>query len=138
MIAEETKQNNKTSTKSWKEKAKRLGTEVHALSLALRDPRVPWYARALAGIVVAYALSPVDLIPDFIPVLGYADDLLLIPAGIYLTQKLITREILEEYRQRARSEPVTGKAKCVAAAIIIFFWLVVVYLVIRFIWETAS
>jgi uncharacterized membrane protein YkvA (DUF1232 family) len=137
MIAEETQQHNKTNTKSWKEKARWLGAEVHALSLALRDPRVPWYARALGGIVVAYALSPVDLIPDFIPVLGYADDLLLIPAGIYLTQKLIPREILEECRQRARSEPVTGKGKWVAA-VIIFIWLVVVYLVIRFIWETAS
>jgi uncharacterized membrane protein YkvA (DUF1232 family) len=137
MTAEETQQHNKTNTKSWKEKARWLGAEAHTLSLALRDPRVPWYARALLGIVFACALSPVDLIPDFIPVLGHADDLLLIPAGIYLTQKLIPREILEEYQQRARSEPVTGRAKWVAAAVIIFIWLVVVYLVIRFIWETA-
>ena len=124
--------------KSWKEKAKRLSTEVHALSLALRDPRVPWYAKTLALIVVAYALSPVDLIPDFIPVLGYADDLILIPAGIYLTLKLIPREVMEECRQKARSEPISGKSKWVAAAIIIFIWLVVVYLVIRFILEVVS
>jgi len=124
--------------KSWKEKAKRLGTEVHALSLALRDPRVPWYARALTLIVVAYALSPVDLIPDFIPVLGYADDLLLIPAGIYLTLKLIPREVMEECRQRAGSEPIPSKSKWVAAVVIIFIWLVVVYLVIRLIWKIAD
>lgn len=124
--------------KSWREKARRLRTEVHALYLALRDPRVPWYAKALAGMIVAYALSPVDLIPDFIPVLGYVDDLLLIPAGILLTRRLIPVEVLEECRQRAKSEPITSKSKWVAAAIIIFIWLVVVYLVIRFIWEIAS
>ena len=124
--------------KSWREKARRLRTEVHVLYLALRDPRVPWYAKALAGMIVAYALSPVDLIPDFIPVLGYVDDLLLIPAGILLTRRLIPVEVLEECRQRAKSEPITSKSKWVAAAIIIFIWLVVVYLVIRFIWEIVS
>jgi uncharacterized membrane protein YkvA (DUF1232 family) len=124
--------------KSWREKARRLRTEVHALYLALRDPRVPWYAKALAGIVVAYALSPVDLIPDFIPVLGYVDDLVLIPAGIYLTLRLIPGEVLEDCRQRAKSEPITSKAKWAAATIIIFIWLVVVYLIIRFIWEMTS
>ncbi len=124
--------------KSWREKARRLKTEVHALYLALRDPRVPWYARVMAGVIVAYALSPVDLIPDFIPVLGYVDDLVLIPAGIYLTLKLIPVEVLEDCRQRAKSEPLTSKSKWVAATIIIFIWLVVVYLVIRFIWEIAS
>lgn len=124
--------------KSWREKARRLRTEVHALYLALRDPRVPWYAKALAGMIVAYALSPVDLLPDFIPVLGYVDDLLLIPAGILLTRRLIPVEVLEECRQRAKSEPITSKSKWVAAAIIIFIWLVVVYLVIRFIWEIVS
>ena len=111
---------------------------MHALSLALRDPRVPWYAKALAWIVVAYALSPVDLIPDFIPVLGYVDDLILIPAGIYLTLKLIPREVMEECRRRARSEPVTGKSRLIAAAIIILIWSLVVYLVIRLIWKIAS
>ena len=124
--------------KSWREKAKQVGTEVHALSLALRDTRVPWYARVLALIVVAYALSPVDLIPDFIPVLGYVDDLLLIPAGIYLTLKLIPREVMEECRQRAGSEPISSKSKWVAAAVIIFIWLVVVYLVIRLIQRIIS
>jgi len=124
--------------KSWREKARRLRTEVHALYLALRDSRVPWYAKALVGIVVAYALSPVDLIPDFIPVLGYVDDLVLIPAGIYLALKFIPVEVLEDCRQRAKSEPITSKSKWAAASIIIFIWLVVVYLVIRFILEITS
>jgi uncharacterized membrane protein YkvA (DUF1232 family) len=124
--------------KSWREKARILRTEVHALCLALRDPRVPWYAKALVGIVVAYALSPIDLIPDFIPVLGYVDDIVLIPAGIYLALKLIPVEVMEDCRQRAKSEPITNKSKWAAASIIIFVWLVVVYLVVRFIWEIAS
>ena len=111
---------------------------MHALSLALRDPRVPWYAKALAGIVVAYTLSPVDLIPDFIPVFGYVDDLVLIPAGIYLTLKLIPREVMEEYRQRAISGPIKGKSRWIAAAVIILIWSVVVYLVIRLVWKIVS
>jgi uncharacterized membrane protein YkvA (DUF1232 family) len=88
--------------------------------------------------VVAYALSPVDLIPDFIPVLGYVDDLVLIPAGIYLALKFIPIEVLEDCRQRAKSEPITSKSKWAAASIIIFIWLVVVYLVIRCILEITS
>ena len=88
--------------------------------------------------IVAYALSPVDLIPDFIPVLGYVDDLVLIPAGIYLTIKMVPREVLEECRQRAKSEPITSKSKWAAATIIILIWLMVVYLIIRFIWKIAS
>ena len=124
--------------KSWREKARRLSTELHALYFAFKNPRVPWYAKILAGIIVAYALSPIDLVPDFIPVLGYIDDLVLIPAGIYLTLKLIPGEVLEDCRQRAESEPITSKSKWVVATIIIVIWLVVVYLVIRFIWEIAS
>ena len=124
--------------KSWQEKASRLKTEVHALYLALKDPRVPWYARVLAGMIVAYALSPIDLIPDFIPVLGYIDDLILIPAGIYLTIRMVPGEVLEECRQRANYEAITSKSKWVAAGIIILLWLIIVYLIVRFIWKIAS
>ena len=84
--------------------------------------------------IVAYALSPIDLIPDFIPVLGYLDDLVLIPAGVYLALKMIPKEVLQECRQRAGSEPITTKSKWVAAAIIILVWLLVVYLILRLIW----
>jgi len=124
--------------KSWQKKASRLKTEVHALYLALKDPRVPWYARVLAGMIVAYALSPIDLIPDFIPVLGYIDDLILIPAGIYLTIRMVPREVLEECRQRVNYEAITSKFKWVAAAIIIVLWLIIVYLIVRFVWNIAS
>jgi uncharacterized membrane protein YkvA (DUF1232 family) len=66
----------------WRTEARRLKREVYALYLACRDPRVPWYAKALAAGIVAYALSPIDLIPDFIPILGYLDDLILLPLGV--------------------------------------------------------
>ena len=123
-----------TSIKSWREKSRQLRTEVYALYLAFRDQRVPWYAKAFVVMIVAYALSPIDLIPDFIPVLGYIDDLVLIPAGIYLALKMIPKEVLEECRQRAVSEPITTKSKWVAAVIIILIWLLVVYLILRLIW----
>jgi uncharacterized membrane protein YkvA (DUF1232 family) len=85
--------------KAW---AERLKTDTYALYLASTDPRVPWYAKLLLGIVVAYALSPIDLIPDFIPVIGYLDDLLIVPAGIALAARLVPRGVLEEHRATAR------------------------------------
>ena len=78
-----------------------LKREVGALYLAIHDPRVPWYAKGLAVVVVGYALSPIDLIPDFIPVLGYADDLLLIPLGILAVRALVSDDLLDEFRQRS-------------------------------------
>jgi uncharacterized membrane protein YkvA (DUF1232 family) len=84
--------------KGW---ARTLRRDVHALYLAGRDPRVPWYAKAVAVIVAGYALSPIDLIPDFIPVLGYLDDLLLVPLGILLAIRLMPPDILAEHRRRA-------------------------------------
>ena len=94
-----------------------------ALYLAYRDPRVPWFARLIAACVVAYAFSPIDLIPDFIPVLGYLDDLLLVPAGIALVLKLIPPEVMAECRERARSELAAGKpVNRVAAAVIVAIW----------------
>jgi uncharacterized membrane protein YkvA (DUF1232 family) len=84
--------------KSWARSVKR---DVHALYLAGRDPRVPWYAKALAAVVAGYALSPLDLIPDFIPIVGYLDDLILVPAGILLVVRLIPSEIMAEHRASA-------------------------------------
>jgi uncharacterized membrane protein YkvA (DUF1232 family) len=84
--------------KAW---AKSLKRDVTALWLAARDPRVPWYAKAVAAAVAAYALSPVDLIPDFIPVLGYLDDLIIVPLGIMLAIRLIPQPVMAELRQRA-------------------------------------
>src|SRR6478672_6134290 len=82
--------------------ARALKRDVHAVYLAARDPRTPWYVKALALAVAAYALSPIDLIPDFIPVLGYVDDLLIVPLGIALATKLIPSGVLEEHRANAR------------------------------------
>lgn len=103
--------------KTWARVIKR---DVHALFLARRDPRVPWYAKVLAVVVVGYALSPIDLIPDFIPVLGYLDDLILVPLGIVLVIRLIPPEIMAEHRElaaAAREQPVSRLAAVVVACI---------------------
>jgi uncharacterized membrane protein YkvA (DUF1232 family) len=84
--------------------ARALKTETLALYLVARDPRVPWYARLFIAGVVAYALSPIDLIPDFIPVLGYLDDLILVPLGLMLAVRMVPSDVLEECRARAREE----------------------------------
>ena len=95
--------------------------EVYALYLAYRDPRVPWYARLVALCVVAYAFSPVDLIPDPIPVLGYLDDLILVPLGIALAIKLIPAPVLAEHRRKAREQLAGGSlpiGRVAAAAVV--------------------
>ena len=120
---------------SLKQKARQLKTETYILYLAYRDPRVAWYAKAFMLVIVAYALSPIDLIPDFIPVLGYVDDLIIVPAGIFLALKMIPKEVLDECREKARSEPITSKAKWIATLVIISIWLLVLYLLIRVIWQ---
>ncbi|SEJ78095.1 Uncharacterized membrane protein YkvA, DUF1232 family [Deinococcus reticulitermitis] len=89
----------------FKELARRLKAELLALSLAARDPRTPWYARAWALLVLAYALSPIDLIPDFVPVLGYLDDLLLVPAGLWLALRLLPPAVLADARREAAAHP---------------------------------
>ena len=93
-----------------------------ALYFATRDPRTHWYAKVLAGFVVAYALSPIDLIPDFIPVLGYLDDLVLLPLGMWVAIKLIPVEVMEENRARAAvvsDRPVSR----IAAFAIVLIWI---------------
>jgi len=86
---------------AWKQNARALKRETYALYYAYRDPRVPWYAKAFIALVVAYAFSPIDLIPDFIPVLGYLDDLVLIPLGVALALRMIPPEVMREGRERA-------------------------------------
>ena len=105
-----------------REKALALRRETLALYFAVRDPRTPLAAKILAGLVVAYALSPIDLIPDFIPVLGYLDDLILIPLGIALCLRLIPEQVLAEARARAASASVRPK-NYAAAAVIVVVWL---------------
>ena len=109
---------------SWKVKAFELKTEVYALYLAYRDPRVSWFARIFAGLVVAYAFSPIDLIHDPIPVLGYLDDLILIPAGVVLARRMIPPVVLTECRARAGEVMAAGKpVNRAAAVVIVAIWL---------------
>ena len=119
--------------KNWARIVKR---DVHALYLASRDPRVPWYAKALAVVIVGYALSPIDLIPDFVPVLGYLDDVILLPLGILLVIRLIPPAILDEHRRRAVAAqdcPVSHAAAFVVAAIWIASGALALWLGYRFV-----
>jgi uncharacterized membrane protein YkvA (DUF1232 family) len=112
---------------SW---ARRLKVEVYALYLAFKDPRVPWYARVFAAVVVGYAFSPIDLIPDPVPVLGYLDDLILIPLGVALAIKMIPPAVLAECREKARDakdRPVNR----VAAVVVVIVWIALAALAVR-------
>jgi uncharacterized membrane protein YkvA (DUF1232 family) len=123
-------------TRLWKTKAKQLKTEIVALYLASKHPRTPWYAKVLAALIIGYALSPIDLIPDFIPVAGYLDDLIIIPAGIALLIKIIPRDVLEECRAKAQSDVLNRKSKnWVAGVIIVFIWLLAIYFILSLIWS---
>jgi uncharacterized membrane protein YkvA (DUF1232 family) len=111
-----------------------LKVEVYALYLAYKDPRVPWHARAFAAVVVAYAFSPIDLIPDPIPVLGYLDDLVIIPLGVALAIRMIPTQILAECREEAcdaKNRPVSRVAAVVVVAVWISLAALAVWLVAR-------
>lgn len=115
----------------WKKKVKELKTDVFSIYLAYTDPRVPWYAKILAVCVVGYAFSPIDLIPDFIPILGYLDDLVIVPLGIILVLKFIPSDVLEEYRDKARGIMKQGKPKnWMGAFAVICIWIVLAVLLI--------
>ncbi len=88
----------------WRDAARRIRVETYALYLAYRDPRLPWYAKGFAALVVAYAFSPIDLVPDFIPVLGYLDDLILVPVGVALALRMIPPEVMKAARARAADD----------------------------------
>jgi uncharacterized membrane protein YkvA (DUF1232 family) len=107
-----------------RQRAKRIKADIYAIYIACRHPDVPWYVKALGFCVVAYAFSPIDLIPDFIPVLGYLDDLVLLPIGILLTIRLIPPTVLAECRQIA-SQQVSGNKPISWAAgiVIVAIWL---------------
>lgn|SRR5262245_17916316 len=104
-----------------REWARIIKRDVHALYLASRDPRVPWYAKAMAVVVAGYALSPIDLIPDFVPVLGYLDDVILLPLGILLVVRMIPPEIMAEHRDLASAAQARPVSR-VAAATIALIW----------------
>jgi uncharacterized membrane protein YkvA (DUF1232 family) len=106
---------------TWQERVRNLKRDVVAIALALRDPRVPWYAKVVGACVVAYALSPIDLIPDFVPVLGYLDDLVLVPLGLLLVVRLIPADILAEHRVAAAAV-VERPVSRAGAAVVIVIW----------------
>jgi uncharacterized membrane protein YkvA (DUF1232 family) len=116
---------------TWKRRARQLKAETYALFLAYRDRRTPWYARIFVACVVAYAFSPIDLIPDFIPVLGYLDDLILIPLGIALALKMIPPQVMADSRVKAQDLLGQDRPRSwIAAAAIVTIWLALAVLAI--------
>jgi uncharacterized membrane protein YkvA (DUF1232 family) len=116
--------------------------DAHALYLAARDPRVPWHAKALSAFIAAYAFSPIDLIPDFIPVLGLLDDAIILPLGIWLAVKLIPPAIMAEHRHAAEAasgKPVSRAAGVVLVAVWVLLTVVLIWLGLRLLgYETSS
>jgi uncharacterized membrane protein YkvA (DUF1232 family) len=120
---------------TWKRRTRLLKIEVYTLYLAYRDPRVPWYAKVFAACVVGYAFSPIDLIPDPIPILGYLDDLVLIPLAVLAARRMIPEDVLSECRARAQDVMRLGKPiNRTAAVIIVSIWVV---LAVGAVWLTA-
>lgn len=117
-----------------KAKARSLKQETHAIYLAARDPRTPWYAKVLIWFVVVYTFSPIDLIPDFIPVLGYLDDLIIIPAGIALAVRLIPPEVLTQARETAKQVEAPGRSVgWIGVGLILLIWAAILTWCVQFI-----
>jgi uncharacterized membrane protein YkvA (DUF1232 family) len=114
----------------WKQQVRKLKKETYVIYLAGKDSRVPWYARVLAAIVVAYALSPIDLIPDVIPVIGYLDDLILVPLGIILVLRMIPPVVLAECRLQAKTAMEKDTTSWIAAAVVVAIWLLLGFLAV--------
>ncbi len=114
----------------WKQQVRKLKKETYVIYLAGKDSRVPWYARVLAAIVVAYALSPIDLIPDVIPVIGYLDDLILVPLGIILVLRMIPPVVLAECRLQAETAMEKDTTSWIAAAVVVAIWLLLGFLAV--------
>lgn len=117
-----------------RQRARKIKSDVYALYFAYRDPRVPWYAKLFAALVVGYAFSPIDLIPDFVPLLGYLDDVIIIPLGITLAIKMIPEEAMNEAREKANE--LHGKPKnWFAAIIIIAVWILLAFAAAWFVYH---
>lgn len=117
-----------------KTRARALKREAYAIYIAARDPRTPWYVRALIFFVVAHTFSPIDLIPDFIPVLGYLDDLIITPGGIWLAVRLIPAEVMEDAREKAATYDLDGRIGKVGAVLIVSVWVIVTIGIVYLIW----
>jgi len=116
-----------------KKRTDKIKNNALALYYALKDPRVPFFAKTIIIFVVGYALSPVDLIPDFVPVLGYLDDLIIVPLGIALALKMIPKEILVECREKVKNGTLNTKIKWIGAIIVISIWILIIYISIKII-----
>jgi uncharacterized membrane protein YkvA (DUF1232 family) len=109
-----------------KQAARRLKNEIVVLGVVYRDPRTPWYARVVIFLVIAYTLSPIDLIPDFIPILGYLDDLVIAPLGIALAIRLVPKEVFTEARKNVASQPEsTGISGWWMGGLVIVIWILI-------------
>ncbi|NEM98021.1 DUF1232 domain-containing protein [Pontibacter sp. BT327] len=114
--------------RKWKELVRKLKEDIYTLYLASGDPRIPFMAKVVLVLTVAYAFSPIDLIPDFIPVLGYLDDMLLLPLGIWLSIKMLPDDTVHEYRQKARQQlERPQKTNYTMAIVIVAIWLLIGY-----------
>lgn len=122
--------------KEFKEKTKSIETDIYALYKAYRDPRVPWYVKIIILFLLGYFISPIDLIPDFIPVIGYIDDILIISLTIYLIIKLIPAEVFQDCRNKAICEPISVKSKWIVTFSIVIIWFIAIYLVLRFLFPS--
>jgi uncharacterized membrane protein YkvA (DUF1232 family) len=116
---------------SWRERAAELEAEVYALYLAFRDARTPLAAKVVIALIVAYAVSPIDPIPDFVPGLGYLDELLVLPIGVAIARRLVPDPILEECRERAGDEIDVGRARWIVAAVVLLVWVAIGVLAVR-------
>jgi uncharacterized membrane protein YkvA (DUF1232 family) len=119
-----------------KTRASQLKREAYTVAIAARDPRTPWYVKALIFFVIAHTFSPIDLIPDFIPVLGYMDDLIITPGGLWLAVRLIPPEVMADARSAVVARSIDGNVGKVGAVLIILIWIItiagLIYLFLRF------
>jgi uncharacterized membrane protein YkvA (DUF1232 family) len=110
----------------WKQKARELELQTYSLYFAYRDPRVPWYAKVSIALIVAFAFSPIDLIPDFIPIFGYLDDLVIVPLGVFLVLKMVPAQVMADSREKAKEHRIEGKPQYKFMGIIIIgIWIIV-------------
>ena len=119
------------SWESWKRRAQRLKAQTHTLYLAYRHPRTPWYAKVFAALIVGYVFSPIDPIPDFIPVVGLLDELMVVPIGVIIARKMIPEDVFEECREKAREVAEGEKSVSrVAAVVVVAVWMLCVVLAV--------
>ena len=119
------------SWESWKRRARRLKAQTHTLYLAYRHPRTPWYAKVFAALIVGYVFSPIDPIPDFIPVVGLLDELMVVPIGVIIARKMIPEDVFEECREKAREVAEGEKSVSrVAAVVVVAVWMLCVVLAV--------